>query len=155
MHSSFSLEHLLSALKLSATFAFTVLCGNGSGRPASVGKVCKGFWLAVFVWFMLLYCLFLLLLLLPLLLLLLFFFLGFEMNVSIHFTLHCVPSGARHAKRTAGLGSQSHPRSGLRSHPDSDSETSPGVFGGEKCKRRRTRLATHCSASLQFVDLLR
>lgn len=85
--------------------------GGCEGRPV-VGKVCKGFRLAVFVWFTLLFCL--------LLLLLLFcscFFFGFEMNVSIHFTLHCVPSGARHAKRTAGLSSQSHrpPHSHLRS----------------------------------------
>lgn len=54
-----------------------------------VGKVCKGSQLAVFLFFVVV------------------FFLGFEMNVSIHFTLHCVPSGASHAKRTAGLGSHS------------------------------------------------
>lgn len=96
MHNSFSLEH---SLKLSATSAFTVLCGERPARAALlvVGKVCNGFRLAVFVWFTLLFCL-----------LLFLFFLWVRMNVSIHFTLHCVPSGARHAKRTAGLSSQSH-----------------------------------------------
>lgn len=126
MHISFSLEHLLSALKLSATSAFTVLCGgcHGEGRPVLVlGKVCKGFRLAVFVWFTLLFSLFFCCC--SCCCSCYFFSFGFEMNVSIHFTLHCVPSGARHAKRTAGLGSQSHPhphsRSRSRSQSDSDS----------------------------------
>lgn len=73
-----------------ATFAFTVLCARA--EVLVVGKVCKGSLLVVFfVYFFFL------------------FFFGFEMNVSIHFTLHCVSSGASHAKRTAGLGSHSGP----------------------------------------------
>lgn len=94
------------------------------GSPcASVGKVCKGFRLAVFVWFTLLFSLFFCCC--SCCCSCYFFSFGFEMNVSIHFTLHCVPSRARHAKRTAGLGSQSHPhphsRSRSRSQSDSDS----------------------------------
>lgn len=93
------------------------------GSPCtSVGKVCKGFRLAVFVWFTLLFSLFFCCC--SCCCSCYFFSFGFEMNVSIHFTLHCVPSGARHAKRTAGLGSQSHPHSRSRSRSQSDSDSS-------------------------------
>lgn len=125
MHISFSLEHLLSALKLSATSAFTVLCGgcHGEGRPVLVlAKFARVFGLR-FLFGLRCFsaCFFVAA---AAVVLVISFSFGFEMNVSIHFTLHCVPSGARHAKRTAGLGSQSHPHSRSRSRSQSDSDSS-------------------------------
>lgn len=126
------------------------------GSPcASVGKVCKGFRLAVFVWFTLLFSLFFCCCSCCCSCCFFFLWVRNECLNSFYATLR--PKWSAPCIKDCGLGFTITSTStftfsftfAVRFRLES------GVFGGEKCKRRRTRLATHCSASLQFVDLLR
>lgn len=157
MHISFSLEHLLSALKLSATSAFTVLCGgcHGEGRPVLVlAKFARVFGLR-FLFGLRCFSACFFVAAAPVVLVIFFLWVRNECLNSFYATLR--PKWSAPCKKDCGLGFTI-----TSTYTFTFSFTfavrfrlESGVFGGEKCKRRRTRLATHCSASLQFVDLLR